>query len=238
MLTTYVIHLDRSTDRKPIINALEKRLPNVVLSQAVDGSTLSGTERAKLVATHPKDPTYPFDLMSSEIGCFMSHRTVWERIATSDAPFALVAEDDLALDDGFEDSLDLALTHMREDRLIRFPMRDRETPDTMVAQANGISLFRPQVIGLTASLYICGRAAARTLLEASRRIDRPVDTWLQMRWDTQVDSLTLWPSHIHSAAAAHGGSTIQAKKSVWAELSRGWKRYQYRAAIAKQSNIT
>ena len=238
MLTSYVIHLDRSTDRKPIIDALEKRLPNVALAQAVDGSVLSDAERAKIVATHLQDPVYPFGLMPSEIGCFMSHRAVWERIATSDAPFALVVEDDLALDNGFEHSLDLALAHMREDRLIRFPMRNRETPDTVVAQANGISLFRPQVIGLTASLYICGRAAAHTLLEKSQRIDRPVDTWLQMRWDTKVDSLTLWPSHIRSAAAAHGGSTIQAKKSVWAEFSRGWKRRKYRSAIAKRSDQT
>jgi GR25 family glycosyltransferase involved in LPS biosynthesis len=241
MLKTYIIHLARSTDRKPIIQALEKSLPNIQIVDAVDGSALSETERLDFLASKPVKPVYPFELLVSEIGCFMSHRRAWKQIADGEEPFGFVVEDDLAINNGFEQGMALAFANANEDTLIRFPMHKREEPDTTIAQDGETVLFRPKVIGVTASLYLLGRDAARKLLEASQQIDRPVDTWLQMRWATGVDSLTLWPTHIHSAAETHGGSTIQAKKSAWAEISRGYKRHKYRSAIARrsaQSNVT
>lgn len=239
MTSTYVIHMDSSTTRMPLIEALRGTLPDVRILPATDGRAMTPGERSAVTEDALLSPVYPFGLMPSEIGCFLSHRSAWMRIADGDAPFGLVAEDDLALEPGFDAALALALKHGNEDSLIRFPMRDREEPapqpGAVIEETAGLRLFRPKVIGLTATLYLLGRSAARRLLQRSERFDRPVDTWLQMRWETGVDSLTLWPAHIVSAAPATGGSTIQAKRGIGGEISRTWRRNRYRSAIAKLS---
>ena len=235
MVTSHIIHLSTSTARQGLVDALIKDLPGGQVFPAVDGRAMSAAERDQVAQEHLLNPAYPFGLMPSEIGCFLSHRGAWQAIAQADAPYGLVAEDDVATGPDFPVALKLALAHADEHCLIRFPMRNRETADQMRDQQEGVSLFRPQEIGLTAALYVLGRTAAQRLVERSETFDRPVDTWLQMRWETGVDSLTLWPSHITSAAPDNGGSTIQKKRSAWGEVTRAWRRARYRAAITKGS---
>ncbi|MEP4196513.1 MAG: glycosyltransferase family 25 protein [Aliishimia sp.] len=235
MVQTFVIHLQNSTARAPLVDALRDRLPNAIVLDAVDGRLMEQSARDAVCKPSLHKPTYPFGMMPSEIGCFLSHRKAWTEIANSDAPYGFVAEDDVVLGPNFETARALAEAHANPTQLIRFPMHARETPEQVIAEQDGVTLFRPKVIGLTAALYILGRDAAQELLDRSQKFDRPVDTWLQMRWKTNVASLTLWPADIISAAPAHGGSTIQAKKSAWAEISRGWKRARYRSAIKKLS---
>lgn len=234
MVQSYVIHLDSSTAREPLVDALAEGLPDLHVVPAVNGRAMSHEAVAEITRARLK-PKYPFGLMPSEIGCFLSHRAAWERIRDSGAPFGLVAEDDVVLGADFPKALELAMVHGGPDSLIRFPMSPREEPGKVIAEAGGVKLFRPKVIGLTAALYLLGSDTAARLLEASSTFDRPVDTWLQMRWETGVDSLTLWPAHIRSAAEDHGGSTIQRKKTLWSEIARTWKRGRYRAAIARRS---
>ncbi|QPM91632.1 glycosyltransferase family 25 protein [Pseudooceanicola algae] len=238
MVQSYVIHLDASTAREPLVKALARGLPDLHVVPAVNGRAMSHEAVAEIAGTALLKPRYPFPLMPSEIGCFLSHRAAWERIVGSRDPFGIVAEDDVVLGKDFATALALALEHASEDSLIRFPMSPRETPAKVVAEAGGHRLFRPEVIGLTAALYLLGRGAAERLLEASERFDRPVDTWLQMRWETGVDSLTIWPADISSGAATTGGSTIQRKKTPLSEITRSWKRSRYRRAIAKKSGTS
>ena len=53
-------------------------------------------------------PHYPFALRPGEVGCFLSHRAVWAALLESNADAALVLEDDVELDEGFQAALDLA----------------------------------------------------------------------------------------------------------------------------------
>jgi GR25 family glycosyltransferase involved in LPS biosynthesis len=235
MITSYVIHLQKSTARQALVADLQRALPNCEVLSAIDGREMTKAERAYFAKDHLIDPRYPFPLMPSEIGCFLSHRKAWIKIAEDDAPFGFIAEDDVAVGPGFEKALTLAMLYGDEDALIRFPMRDREKPDQSVAERDGIHLFRPKEIGLTAALYLLGRNAAQRLIAKSPTFDRPVDTWLQMRWKTDVDSLTLWPSHIASAAPSHGGSTIQSKRSRREQVLRTWYRARYRSAVTRLS---
>jgi len=224
-----------SVARAPLVEALGQQLPSLSIIDAVDGRTMSQTQQDAVCAPNLLRPRYPFGMMPSEIGCFLSHRKAWQALVDSQAKYAFVAEDDVVLGPDFAAAQALAQAQVAPNQLIRFPMQPRETADHMVTTQGDLSMFRPKVIGLTAALYLVGREAAQTLLTRSEQFDRPVDTWLQMRWVTGVDSLTLWPAGITSAAHDHGGSTIQAKKSVWAEVRRTWHRARYRSAIAKMS---
>jgi GR25 family glycosyltransferase involved in LPS biosynthesis len=235
MTKSYIIHLKTSTEREELVAGLLDALPDGRVLDAVDGRVMSEAERAAFMQGRQMLPRYPFALSPSEVGCFLSHKKAWDRIAAGDEPYAVVAEDDIMPGPEFDSALQLACANATEDSLIRFPIRNRERPGRVIAEDGGLCLFRPEQIGLTTGMYLLGREAARKLSERSGTIDRPVDTWLQMRWETGVDSWAIWPSRISSAAESHGGSTIQSKRSRLSQITRTWHRARYRAAISRRS---
>lgn len=238
MTCSFIIHMPASTERRPLVEALVEALPEAQVIDAVVGRDLPDHERTAATGENLFTPHFPFGLQAGELGCFLSHRKVWQLLVDSDHPFAVISEDDIAADEGFDEVLALALSEATKDSLIRFPIKNREVPQKIIAQSGQICLFRPAVLGLTTGMYIIGRDAAARLLERSQKIDRPIDVWLQMRWLTGVDSLTLWPSHIRSAASEHGGSSIQSRKSRLSQIKRSWHRMRYRNAIKKLSIST
>lgn len=238
MIRSYIIHMDGSTARQPLVAALMQRLPQAEVLDAVDGRALNEAERAAITAAKLHEPAYPFPPQPGEIGCFLSHRKAWSAIVASGDEAGLIVEDDIVPADCFDAALALASEHMAPNRLIRFPLRDKEEAAEVLATAHGVSLIRPRVVGLTTGMQIVGRDAAARLLAITDRLDRPVDTFLQMRWLTGVDMLSLSPAPVRSAVAETGGSTIQSHTSVWAEISRGWRRMRYRSKVARLSRVT
>lgn len=231
----YIIHLKRSTDRLKIIQDLKVHFPQAEVVDAVDGRLLSESQKLNLFRKPPLQPKFPFQLMDGEYGCFLSHIGVWKKVADGPAPFAIVMEDDVVVSDGFSDVLQLTAKNADENCLIRFPIKQREVPKKIIAEQGKISLFEPKVIGLTTAMYIIGRSAARKLLQGCQTFDRPVDVWLQMRWETGVRSTTVWPSFISSGASKIGGSTIQNKAKGFSKIAREFNRTRYRAAVRRYS---
>ena len=85
-VTAYLINLDRSPERLAHMTA-ELGRASVAFTRvaAVDGERLA---EADVADANPA-------LSRGEIGCFLSHRTVWKRIADGSDPFAVVLEDDI-----------------------------------------------------------------------------------------------------------------------------------------------
>ena len=235
MIRSYIIHMEGSTARTPLVAALMARLPGAEVLPAVDGRVMSEAERGAICRPILHQPPYPFPPKPGEIGCFLSHRKAWQAIVTSGEAAGLIVEDDIVPAEGFNAALALALDNLAPDRLIRFPLRDREEAAEVVAASDGVTLFRPKVVGLTTGMQIVGRDAAARLLDLTAVIDRPVDTFLQMRWLTGVETLSLSPAPVRSAVAETGGSTIQSHTSAWDEIGRGWRRMRYRAKVARLS---
>jgi GR25 family glycosyltransferase involved in LPS biosynthesis len=235
MTRSYIIHLDGSAARRPLVEALMARLPDAEVLAAVDGRVLSDAERAAICVPMLHRPRYPFPPRPGEVGCFLSHRKAWERIVASGDEAALIVEDDIVPAEGFDAALALALENAAPNRLIRFPLRDREEAEEVVALSGDVRLHRPRVIGLTTGMQLVGREAAARLLALTEQFDRPVDTFLQMRWLTGVETLTLSPAPVRSAVAETGGSTIQSHTSPLAEIRRSWHRMRYRAKVARLS---
>ncbi|MDP2063903.1 MAG: glycosyltransferase family 25 protein [Phaeovulum sp.] len=234
MIRSYIIHLPCSTGRHALVAALREQLPLAEIVDAVDGCALSGPERAHAYVGSRYRPPYPFALTAGEIGAFLSHRRCWQNIASGDADFGLVAEDDVALDTlQFGRALTLALRHATPESLVRFPLQDREVPYRILTTDGAIRLFQPRVVGLSTALQIVGRNLAARLLELTAPFDRPVDTLLQMRWVTGANVLSVFPNGARSAADAAGGSTIQTKLPVRQQFYRSWARTRYRARVMR-----
>lgn len=231
-----VIHLARSTDRRPNVEALLRALPGARIVEAVDGRDPDQIARVDVRPGNLHRPRYPFPMSPGEIGLFLSHRACWQQIVDEDLPGALIAEDDLCLDpDLWPDVRTLITRNLSPDSVIRLPAKLRERPLAEIDAQGRARLFRPRIIGLQTVATVVGRAAAGRLLSASQALDRPVDTFLQMHWATGQRVETIWPSGVSEVAA--GGSTIQKKTRTGGKPMREFKRALYRAQVALRPQV-
>jgi glycosyl transferase, family 25 len=229
----FIIHLRRAVRRQPQVAWISQHAPcEVSVVDATDGAELTPAQRDSY-APGLYQPAYPFALRPGELGAFHSHRECWRRIVSGGHPAGLILEDDLKFDSAvFARAVGLAAEHGGEDSYVRFPLRQREAAPASIAQDDELTLIRPDIIALGAVGQLVGREAARRLLAATERFDRPVDTFLQMRWIHGVKVLSVWPSSLREVSVNLGGSLIQKKTPQWgAKLSREWKRFWYRRAV-------
>ncbi|MFQ3328187.1 MAG: glycosyl transferase family 25, partial [Porticoccaceae bacterium] len=182
----YIIHLTRAKARLPQVKKLQASLPVTThVIDAVDAQQLSSAQQLHY-KTNVHRPRYPFAMRQSEIACFLSHRLVWQALLDSDNDAALIVEDDVDVDQThFKAGYALACDHLAGG-YVRFPKNLNELPFRSIACMGNTSLFYPAEIALGMQLQLVSREAAKQLLKATQCFDRPVDTFLQMRWLTDV----------------------------------------------------
>lgn len=228
-MRSYVIHMSASTARAANVARLLEVLPEAEMIEAVNGRDPAQVADIAVVEGLHR-PRYPFALRPGEVGCLGSHRRCWQRLLDSRAPFALIAEDDLLVDPPMlERALDLVASHADPGMYVRLPVKAREVPAEVVAEDGEMRLILPKVIGLQTVAQVVGRDAAARLLEVTARIDRPVDTLLQMHWITGQPVHSLLPNGNREAAS--GGSTVQGGGRE-GKLRREFARALYRARVA------
>lgn len=235
-IKAFIIHLHRATDRRAQVNALSQQLPvSTEVIDAVDNKNLSEQEIARAYHRHLHKPSYPFTLSRNEIACFLSHRKAWQAIVDQQLDAGFILEDDVALTADFAACFATAQTMLQQkpDCFIRFPFRDREEGELVLIQDN-VKVLRPRHIGLGMVAQIVSREAALKLLQITQQFDRPVDTFAQMNWITNVDMLTLQPGGVAEISRDLGGSTIKNKKGLFDKLSREILRPLYRSRLRKK----
>lgn len=227
-----IIHMSGSSKRAANVEHLLYSLPNAEVTEAVNGREAVAHNIFPLRKGDLHAPSYPFPLSPGEVGCFLSHRACWQRIVDKGWDYALIVEDDLALQQAeWQATLSLIETHADTDSFIRLPAKRRESPAAIIDQNGAAKLFLPRVIGLQTVAQVVGRNAAENLLAASTTIDRPVDTFLQMHWVHGQRIQTILPNGVSELTDELGGSTIQKRKSG-NKLSREFKRALYRAHVS------
>ena len=223
--------MSSSTARRPNAERLCANLPGAELFEAVNGrdpAQIAG------VGLHDGDlyrPHYPFPLRPTEIGVFESHRRIWRKLVEEDIDLAIIAEDDLQVDpERFGAALEVLQRHATPDHYIRLPVKQREVPAQVLEERGDLKLILPKIIALQCVCQMVGKNAAKRLLAVTERIDRPVDTFLQMHWITGQPIHALLGTGNKEVAGQIGGSTIQKKirpgEKLGRELRRGWYRAQ------------
>lgn len=232
-MRSFIIHLPGDARRRPNADRLAATLPGARIVDAVRGADVMAVTDLRPGDLHA--PAYPYPMSAGEVGCFLSHRACWQRIVDEGLDHALIVEDDAAFDPALWPHVRaLIAAQARTDRYIRLPAKRRERPGLVIAQDGPAQLFLPRIIGLQTVAQVVGRDAAQRLLSATRAIDRPVDTLLQMHWATGQPVHTIWPSGVTEITAEVGGSTIQTKPRAGSKLAREWTRLVYRARIARR----
>ncbi len=231
-MRSYIIHMRGDAKRQDNVKVLLANLPDAEIADAVVGRDVQASEGFPITAGNMYSPHYPFELSAGEVGCFLSHRNCWQKIVDAGIDYALIAEDDLAVEPHiWPEVLELIQLHADADTYIRIPAKPRERPASIIAERPHARLFLPRVIGLQTVCQVVGRNAAQRLLEKSTTLDRPVDTFLQMHWATGQQIHTILPNGVRELTDELGGSTIQKKTRTSGKLARELKRAWYRTQV-------
>ncbi|HUO53394.1 MAG TPA: glycosyltransferase family 25 protein [Rhodoblastus sp.] len=230
----FVIHLERSAQRRPQVERLRASLPCASeILPATDGARLPQSEVDRVYVRQTQRPRYPFSLNRAEIGVFLSHRAAWRRIVADGLDYGLIFEDDAELDAAaFARTCALARKTTSLWTYALAPSQKTSIRGQVLAQGDGVALMRPGNPPLRAIAQFVSAQAARRLLAVTETFDRPIDTFLQMSWVTGVELMAFDPSGVRDASSALGGSTIQAKsKPLRQKLAREALRPVYRVQV-------
>jgi glycosyl transferase, family 25 len=230
----FILHLDRATGRRASVEALWAQLPMPSeILPAVDGAALAPAALKAAYVRSRFAPRYPFALRPAEIGAFLSHRAAWRRIVDENLDFAVVFEDDAAVDEAlFARLLTFAAAERGRWDYVLLPAAGLEPKGETLASRDGFALLRPDAPPLRAIAQIVSQAAAGRLLAITEPFDRPVDTFLQMVWVTGQPILAVTPTPIRDVSRETGGTTVQRRRmGVLQRLHHEAMRPIYRAQV-------
>lgn len=234
-IAAFIIHLDRSVDRKAQAERLVATLPcPAEIMEAVDGRNLSDEQVATCNRRSLHKPRYPFGLTRGEIACFLSHRAVWRAIVERGLDAGLIVEDDVAIEEAFAAVFTEAARFVSHRDYIRFPRWERGESGETVYRAGDISIVEPFLPMLGTQAQLVGREAARLLLAATDTFDRPVDSLIQMQWLHGARVLSARPIAIREIDRELGGTVLQKKKkSALERVEHELRRPLMRSAVAR-----
>jgi len=196
----FVINLKGSAERHAACAEQLERLgltPEFI--EAVDGRKLSDAEVSEIVDEPGRLRRAPKPLSKAEVGCYLSHLKVMEKLVAEEIDQALVMEDDLLADEtlpGILDALaDKALPPYEVIKLgISEPQVKPFTP-ILPLTAEGAALVRHHNVVNSNLAYVITRAGAERFLGYARPIRYPVDVAMNRSWRHGLDILAVrpWP---------------------------------------------
>lgn len=209
----YLINLKKSPER---LAKSKKRLAeqniDFIRVEGVFGQDLSENEIKQYYCPALNVSKYHTTLTKGQIGCYLSHRKVWQLIAEGEDDFGIILEDDFVLPGNLNkaieciknidfswDLIKLAAYQSRE-RKIAFEQALNDDFSIVVHA-------KPMSGGAATALT---KVAAKKLLAATNKFGRPCDTDIQNFWETNVSVLSLMPYCVSQDMAFE--STISAKK--------------------------
>lgn len=237
----FVIHLARAEQRRPQVETLRRALPMPAhVIEAVDGREMTRDEIASVYRPRLHRPHYPFPLGAGEIGCFLSHRKAWREIVARRLDAGLIVEDDITVDgEAFGRVLELVKEVAGPADYIRFPHKAGGEAGRVVVQANdGSSMLEPRTPGFGTIMQLVGHDAASRLLEFTETVDRPVDTFLQMRWAHGLRVLSARPIVTSEISRDLGGTMAQGhRRGIVDTISREIRRPLYRGVVRLRNKM-
>lgn len=195
----FVINLKSSPERR---RAAAEQLQRVGLTptfvDAVDGRRLPADEIARLVDAEGRLRRAPKPLSAAEVGCYLSHWNVLERILAEGLPQALVMEDDLLAGDELPAVLDaLATRTLPPYDMIKLGISEPLTKDftPILPLTETAALVRHHNVVNSNLAYVITAEGARRFMSYGRPIRYPVDVAMNRSWRHGLDILAVrpWP---------------------------------------------
>ena len=237
-LRTWVINLDRAPERLARISgrpaALKvgwTRLP------AVDARALTPEQRAALdepafCRKHGMTP------LLGELGCYLSHVQAMHLFLASDAPFALVLEDDVLLHDSLPAVLQGLMANPQRWDVAKLSAVHRGTPVPYLEVAPGhrLAVMLSRCTG--SSAYLMNRRAAKPYAQGLLPMSLPYDHVYDQGWRFGLKFRLVTPTpcgHDETVASTIGAPAGPSRKFHWTRrlpayayrLGNEWQRLLY-----------
>lgn len=177
-MKTYLINLDQDSERLAFFASNFERLGMTFERvPAIDGRRFSEADYQAFMRLRPR---HGKTWLRGQMGCFLSHLAVWEKIAQGKERFSVVFEDDVHVSNDLEyllsdshwisDDIDLIRLETSTNRVL--------LGSRVVLRREGRPAFDVLSSSWCAGAYIIHRRTARQLLALSAEFHEPADVML------------------------------------------------------------
>jgi len=230
MFSVFVISLKTSIDRRRRVAAMLDALGlDFEFSDAVDGRILGETATVQVYDKTANERWFKRPLSRSEIGCYMSHLQIWERVKRLNAP-AVILEDDANVDTALPDFLKGLSDYNISDAVLKIDgVRDNNAASDTCSIVDR-QVWRERQIGARTTGYVVGPKAAARLLDYQDRFFRPIDMDLKHYWEHGVPIFTVGPALVRETRLNRDLGSIEASRLAVKSTNhivRGWKNLMY-----------
>lgn len=176
----YVVNLDRHPDR---LASIDQQLSELNLGYrriaAVDGSNLSQAELNKVYDPILCKKTIGRELARGEIGCSMSHLSIYRKMVESQTPLACILEDDAQVSAQLPEILESLeyLGSIQEPMICLLTHVGRYTAWGAKKLNNKHHQICKTIHAFCSHGYLINLAAARKLLSNNDLLKNPIDYW-------------------------------------------------------------
>lgn len=227
-LPVYVINLERSAGR---MERMRSWLADLGLTHtrvpAVEADSWAEELDGAVYDPDANRRNYLAPLQPEEIACLLSHRRAWRMFLASDAPAALILEDDvipLADRGAWAESL----SPLAGDTGPALWKLNALTGGAKPAR-RPFRLTRPLLPELTGAAHGMNRSAAERFLQFTQTFHEPVDSALQRWWDHGVHVSACRPALLYEDRRAGYVSTISRRAPAEGRILREIRRPVFRA---------
>ncbi len=230
-MNVYVVNLDKDRER---LRSVSGQCAEIGLSfervAGVYGRGLSEAERARSYRPQKALRTRCRELTPAEIGCALSHISIYRKMLADDVPVALVLEDDVRLNA----ALPPILSALERDVLCSAPSVVLLSPAAGKPSGHkplaGEHVLAPYRAGFYTHAYVVTQAGARALLKELFPVGDVADCWRRLARHRVVDVYTVQPPVVLQDQEEHGSSTTddlllqRAKRGTLAKLAFKMRR--------------
>jgi len=210
----YVINMAGNTARMAgAASELERLNISFTRFEAVDGRALSKDALARVYDPKANRRRARRPLIAPEIGCYLSHISLWEQIAASNMPGAVILEDDFAAADDFSRVLE-ALAHDQGDWEIAklFSARERQKLLHTRPLVEGRTLSVPYKVPNTTLGYAIRRDTAARLAASTLPVSRPIDEDHKHFWELDLKVVLVSPCPLSFSEQSSDSVSITATR--------------------------
>ena len=196
-LPIFVISLARAKARRENIRArLDKLDAQYEIVDAVDGATLTDADYGDNILRRDKfRRKFGREMLDGEIGCYLSHYRLWQRMVAEKIPSALVLEDDadwdediLAVADDI-DNLDWSWGVV----LLSGRKHKKNRGHVLAPVGDNRKLLLCAKRRVTTAGYVISQMGAWALLQHCREISAPIDISYGEWWSSEIPFYAVLP---------------------------------------------
>ncbi len=220
----FVINMERDTARRQhMVEVLGRIGMAAEFVTAVDGRAMPASDRAAY--DHARAlRIYGVGMKDSEIGCFLSHYRIYERMLREGIETALVLEDDVTIQPNLPtvvaDLLACPYTGWLVVRLdtklgpVAHPVTPKFTGTPVAELPNGGTFYRLRTKVLGVGAYLIRREGAARMVAYGKRIFMPIDQAMDRYWENGIIPHAVRPFPVDQGDdfGSHSGDRSNARR--------------------------